>query len=61
MPQNVYTVTQIREVQVEAANRESALKLASRAFYGNKPAKADPSGTVLSAVLIKDLSTREGV
>lgn len=61
MPQTKYTVTQIREVQVAADNRESAMKLASRAFYDNKPAKADPSGKILSAIQIKDLSTREGV
>jgi hypothetical protein len=60
MAKQTYTVTQVREVQVEALSPHAAQTLATRAFYGNKTNKADPEGTVLSMVSVKDTKVREG-
>ncbi len=55
-----YTVTQTRSVQVEASSPLAARNLANKAFYGNRPAKADPPGLVLSVVQVTGVDVREG-
>lgn len=55
----MFAVTQTREVQVEAENSYAATAIATRAFYGNRPAKADPEGRVVSAVQVKSTQARE--
>jgi len=61
MPQIAYTVTQIREIQVEADSPEAAIKVANRALYSDRLATSSTVGKVLSTVRIKDISAKEGV
>ena len=61
MPKKIYTITQTREVQVEATSPTVAATLANKAFYGKRSPKPDPDGMILSVVQVKSTTTREGV